>query len=110
MLAYQDSMRLGNLQEWYPEDDVVEYSKAGKEHDGSPVTIRDEDFEPGRVKFVHRDGYGFIMREGKSDVYFHVARMPAGVANELQENTAVLVAVGEGKRGPSALMVKIADD
>lgn len=109
MLAYQDSMRLGSLQEWYPEDDVVAHSKAGKEHDGNPVTIRDEDFEPGRVKFVHRDGYGFITREGKPDVYFHVARVPADVANELRENTAVLVAVGDSKRGPSALMMKIDD-
>lgn len=72
------------------------------------VSIRDEDFEPGRVKFIHRDGYGFIERPGKDDVYFHVARIPADVADELRENTQVLVAVGDGKRGPAALMVKLA--
>lgn len=73
------------------------------------VSVRDEDFEPGVVKFVHRDGYGFIAREGKPDVYFHIARVEGSVAGQLAENTPVLVAVGEGKRGPNALMIKLAD-
>lgn len=85
------------------------HAKAGKEFDGhKEVTVREEDFEEGTVKFVHRDGYGFIIREGKPDVYFHVARLPPEVANQLEEGTKVLVAVGTSKRGPSALMVKIA--
>jgi CspA family cold shock protein len=89
---------------------VVAHPKAGKEFDGHKVTVRDADFEPGVVKFVHRDGYGFITRDGgKKDVYFHVARISPEVADELEEGSRVLVAVGESKRGPSALMVKLAD-
>jgi cold shock CspA family protein len=86
---------------------VAMHPKAGKELDARQVTVRDEDFEPGKVKFIHRDGYGFITREGKSDVYFHVARLPEDVADELVDGKEVLVAVGESRKGPAALMVKL---
>lgn len=72
------------------------------------VSIRDEDFEPGKVKFVHKDGYGFIERDGKPDVYFHVARLHSEVVPHLTEGREVLVAVGDGKRGPNALVMKLA--
>jgi cold shock CspA family protein len=71
------------------------------------VSIREEDFEPGIVKFVHSDGYGFITRAGKSDVYFHIARLDPDVVNRLKEGTPVEVAVGDGKRGPAALMLRL---
>jgi cold shock CspA family protein len=73
----------------------------------SGVSVRDEDFEPGRVKFVHHDGYGFIERLNKSDVYFHTARVDPAIAARLKENVEVMVAVGTGKRGANALMIRI---
>ena len=91
----------------FGESVVSAHAKAGKEFDARSVTVRDEDFEPGKIKFVHRDGYGFIQREDKPDVYFHVARLPVEVANQLEDGTEVLVAVGESRKGPAALMVKL---
>jgi cold shock CspA family protein len=93
----------------FGESVVAAHNKAGKEFDAKSITVRDEDFEPGVVKFVHSDGYGFISREGKPDVYFHVARVPEEVANQLEDGTKVLVAVGQGRKGPAALMVKLPD-
>lgn len=88
---------------------AVGHPKAGKERtEDAVVTVRDEDFEPGTVKFIHRDGYGFITRpNGLPDVYFHVARLDVEVANQLEENMAIEVAVGQGKRGPAALAIRI---
>jgi cold shock CspA family protein len=88
-------------------EDVVDHAKAGKEFDARHVTVRDEDFEPGTIKFIHRDGYGFITREGKPDVYFHVARLPEDVVDQLNDGSKVMVAVGESKKGPTALMVRL---
>jgi cold shock CspA family protein len=89
---------------------VGSHAKAGKEFDGhTEVTVRDEDFEPGTIKFIHRDGYGFITRtSGAPDVYFHVARLPPELVNQLEEGSQILVAVGESKRGPAALMLRLA--
>lgn len=64
------------------------------------------DFEHGTVKFVHRDGYGFVEREGKPDAYFHVERFPADLRLKLKAGVPVMVAVGNGKRGPVVLAVK----
>jgi cold shock CspA family protein len=95
---------------FFGESVVGSHAKAGKEFDGhKEVTVRDEDFERGTIKFIHRDGYGFITRtSGAPDVYFHVARLSPDLVNQLEEGTEVLVAVGESKRGPAALMVKLA--
>jgi cold shock CspA family protein len=91
------------------ENEVFEgHAKAGKERGESPaVTVRDEDFEPGKIKFIHRDGYGFISRTGKSDVYFHVARLDPETVTQLYEGVEIKVAVGESKRGPAALAIEL---
>lgn len=71
------------------------------------VSVREEDFEPGTVKFVHADGYGFIQRDGLPDVYFHVAHLVEDVASTIKQDMAVEVAVGDGKRGPHAIAVRM---
>lgn len=76
--------------------------------DGPVVSVRDEDFEPASVKFIHRDGYGFLVRDSGSDVFFHTSRLAPEIVNCLGEGTQVMVAVGDGKKGPSALAMKLA--
>lgn len=80
---------------------------AGREAPRGQVTVRDEDFEPASVKFVHRDGYGFVRREGKTDAYFHVERLDPEVVAVLTEDLEIEVAVGDGKRGPNVLAMRL---
>lgn len=74
---------------------------------GNRVT-ESPDFEAGTVKFVHRDGYGFVAREGKPDAYFHIERFPVDLRSSVKAGTAVMVAVGSGKRGPVVLAIRLA--
>jgi cold shock CspA family protein len=71
------------------------------------ATVRPEDFEPGTIKFRHRDGYGFVTRDGKADAYFHVERVDPAIRDLIVSNTPVLVAVGSGKRGPVVLAMRL---
>lgn len=73
-----------------------------------PVTVRDEDFEPAEIKFVHKDGYGFVRRENKADAYFHVERLDPEVVAVIKEDTPVDVAIGDGRKGPHVLAMRLA--
>lgn len=79
----------------------------GRTTNRAGVTVTDEDFEPGEVKFRHRDGYGFVKRFGKPDAYFHVERLDPMVRDQMLAGAAVQVAVGNGKKGPVVLAVRI---
>jgi CspA family cold shock protein len=60
----------------------------------------------GKVKFFNTEkGFGFITPDdGTKDLFVHVS----GVEGEgLQENDAVEYQVGEGRKGPCAIDVKV---
>lgn len=78
-----------------------------REQRRASVTVRDSDFEPATIKFIHRDGYGFVSREnGKPDAYFHLDRVDDSVRDQLAKGMSVTVAVGSGSRGPVVLVLR----
>ena len=60
----------------------------------------------GTVKFFNESkGFGFITpNDGGKEVFVHVT----GLIDQVRENDAVSYEVEEGKKGPSAVKVKIA--
>ena len=57
----------------------------------------------GRVKwFSNAKGYGFIEREGESDVFVHYTAIQSEGYRKLAEGEEVLFEVVEGERGPIA--------
>ncbi len=60
----------------------------------------------GRVKFVHADGYGFIVPDdGGQDIFFHTSYLPGGIPNR---HDAVTFTLNRDRRGrPIALDVKV---
>lgn len=61
----------------------------------------------GVVKFFNESkGFGFIQMEGQSnDIFVHVS----GLIDDIRDNDIVLFEIKEGRRGPNAVNVKIAD-
>ncbi|MES2689810.1 MAG: cold shock domain-containing protein [Bacteroidota bacterium] len=59
----------------------------------------------GVVKFFNQaKGFGFIKTETGNEVFVHVS----GVVNEINENDEVEFEIEEGRRGPTAVKVKLA--
>ena len=62
--------------------------------------------EKGTVKFFNESkGFGFIKMENGKEVFVHVT----GCKDEIQENDQVSFTLEEGKKGLSAVNVKIVD-
>lgn len=63
----------------------------------------------GTVKFFNEEkGYGFITNnDNKKDVFVHVTSLEVGI--EIAENDQVEYEEQEGKKGLSAVSVKLAD-
>lgn len=60
----------------------------------------------GTVKwFSTQKGYGFIAREGDSDVFVHITGLAPGTAT-LAEGQAVEFEIEQGRKGPQAIDVK----
>ncbi len=60
---------------------------------------------PGTVKFYNGSkGFGFITQEDGTDLFFHVSETGG---QEPQEGDKVEFELGEGKKGPCAMNVKI---
>ena len=60
----------------------------------------------GRVKwFSNAKGYGFIEREGASDVFVHYTAIQSEGYRKLEEGEEVLFDVVDGERGPLAANV-----
>lgn len=58
----------------------------------------------GVVKFFNQaKGFGFIKTETGNEVFVHVS----GVVNEINENDEVEFEIEEGRRGPTAVKVKL---
>jgi cold shock protein len=61
----------------------------------------------GTVKFFNaQKGYGFISREGGSDVFVHFSNIEGEGYRSLDEGDTVEFEVGKGKKGDEALKVK----
>jgi cold shock protein len=59
----------------------------------------------GTVKFFNTGkGFGFITQEDGKDLFFHVSEIQG---REPQEGDKVEYEVGEGRKGPCALKVKV---
>ena len=60
----------------------------------------------GKVKwFNNAKGYGFIEREGGSDVFVHYSNIAGSGYRSLAEGQRVEFEVGPGRKGPEALNV-----
>lgn len=61
----------------------------------------------GVVKFFNDSkGFGFIQMEGQSnDIFVHVS----GLIDDIRDNDIVLFDIKDGRRGPNAVNVKLAD-
>lgn len=61
----------------------------------------------GTVKFFNaQKGYGFISREGGSDVFVHYSNIDGTGYKSLEEGQQVEFEVGPGKKGDEALKVR----
>ena len=68
-------------------------------------TFKPEDYEPGVIKFIHRDGYAFVTRDnGEPDAFFHMEKVPPHIAEKLFEGCKVVdLGAGNGVLGLGAL-------
>ena len=67
------------------------------------------DVPRGKVKFFDADkGFGFITDEDGGSVHVHASVLPEGMTS-LRPGTRVEFDVADGRRGPSALSVRLVD-
>ncbi len=60
----------------------------------------------GTVKFFNASkGFGFIVQESGDDIFFHISEVQGG--QEPQDGDKVEYEVGQGKKGPCAIGVKV---
>jgi CspA family cold shock protein len=78
--------------------------------DGQPEGGEEElPRERGRVKWVDAEkGYGFLVRPTGEDLFVHHSEVK-GDPSSLASNNEVEYEVGEGKRGPVALALKLSE-
>jgi len=62
--------------------------------------------EQGTIKwFNEAKGYGFIARDGQSDLFVHYSAIQGNGFKTLKEDQRVEFEVGQGPKGPQALNV-----
>ncbi len=61
----------------------------------------------GKVKFFDADkGFGFVASDDGGEVFVHANALPSGTS-ELKPGTRVEFGVADGRKGPSALSVRV---
>ena len=66
--------------------------------------------EKGKVKWFNAEkGYGFIEREGGSDVFVHFSAINSSGFRTLNEGDVVEFEVEDGPKGPSAANVTVVE-
>ncbi|MDH5640796.1 MAG: cold shock domain-containing protein [Nitrospira sp.] len=58
-------------------------------------------------KLFPKDRYGFILKEGGGEVYFHANALHGLTFEEVEDGTEVVFGLEEGKKGPQATVVSI---
>ena len=62
----------------------------------------------GTVKFFNdQKGFGFISREGDQDIFVHFSNIEGSGRKTLLEGQQVEFEVGEGRKGPEAVGVRV---
>ena len=62
----------------------------------------------GTVKFfIDQKGFGFISREGEGDLFVHFSNIEGTGRRTLHEGDKVEYEVGEGRKGPEAVSVRV---
>jgi len=62
----------------------------------------------GTVKFFNdQKGFGFISREGDSDIFVHFSNIEGTGRKTLLEGQQVEFELGEGRKGPEAVGVRV---
>ncbi|MFN8085394.1 MAG: cold-shock protein [Dermatophilaceae bacterium] len=62
----------------------------------------------GKVKWFNAEkGYGFIQRDGDSDVFVHYSAIQSDGYRTLEEGQAVEFELASGDKGPHALDVRV---
>jgi CspA family cold shock protein len=62
----------------------------------------------GTVKFFNaQKGYGFISREGGTDVFVHFSNIDGSGYRSLEEGQTVEFEIGPGRKGDEALKVRV---
>lgn len=59
-------------------------------------------------KKVEDRGFGFIARDGESDIFFHSKELNGVEFAQLKEGDAVTFEVAQGPKGPNAVNVTLA--
>ena len=57
-------------------------------------------------KLFPNEGYGFILREGGGEVYFHMNALQGLAFQQLEDGTDVVFAIEPGQKGPQATTVQ----
>ena len=64
----------------------------------------------GIVKFVNdQKGFGFISRDGEDDLFVHFSNIEGSGRRTLYDDQKVEFEVGEGRKGPEAINVRVVD-
>lgn len=58
-------------------------------------------------KLFPRERYGFILKEGGGEVYFHANALQGFAFEQLEDGTEVVFGLEEGKKGPQATVVSL---
>ena len=63
----------------------------------------------GKIKRLVKDrGFGFIEAERGEDLFFHHSEVKGGSFDDLQEGETVEYQVGQGRKGPCAVSIRLA--
>jgi len=64
----------------------------------------------GIVKFLNdQKGFGFISRDGEDDLFVHFSNIEGSGRRTLYDDQKVEFEVGEGRKGPEAINVRVVD-